>query len=1585
MALLDFPTGPNTNDTTTQNGNTWKWNGTSWVAFNSLSLSSQVSGVLAVQYGGTGFGTYTKGDILYALTSNTFGKLAAGTGGSILAIDNSGDLYWKKDDAGTGSVSAGTLGGFAFYDTTNSITSGTAVSYIIGSGAGGTGATFVIMQSTMALIGSTITAGTWAGSAITLAYGGTNNTVSGIGHSYRIAMYDAAGTAITNIITSAGIANSVLFQSSFTSAPIWQGQSQLVVGGATTAANIQGGTQYNVVYQSNANTTGFVGNAAGSGASVLTQTGSAAPLYLGQAQLVVGGATTAANIQGGAASQLHYQTGANTTGFVSNAAGSGASLLSQTGSAAPIYLGQAQLVVGGATTSANIQGGAASQILYQSGANTTAFVSNAAGSGASILSQTGSAAPLYLGQAQLVVGGATTAANIQGGAASQLHYQTGANTTGFVSNAAGAGASVLTQTGSAAPTFFGQSQLVVGGATTSANIQGGAASQILYQSGANATAFVSNATGSGASILSQTGSAAPVYLGQAQLVVGGATTSANIQGGATGSLPYQSGANATAFLSHPGSAGQALTTNSTNGLAWTSLTNLAVTSVSAGTAIQVSANTGAVTITNNGVHSISGTSNRVTVSVSGSGGTGAVTLTTPQDIATTSSPTFADISLNGGSSTLTTVGSQPTSMVNKQYVDNLASGLDIHDSVRLVITSAIGASYYQPGYGIGNTATGAYLTSIGNSTFPAFDGVTIGSTGLLQRVLVTGGLTATGKTSINSSALVTPATLAATNLVNGIYYLGSVGSGSSQWYLYRAAETDDNTELTGGTFTFVEEGILFKDTGWVCTNDTSNLGPIQFGSTEISFSQFTGAAAISFGQGITRVGNTVASNINLSATGAAAAIGYTQFNIGGPSVGGAADTGYYPTFSVATGTIHAGTSLLTLNHTGFSLVGSTNTAATLTVTGNISLPSPTQFGIAYGSSANAVAFLAAGGAGASVLTQTSGSNPVYFSQSQLVVGGATTSANIQGGSAGNIHYQSGSNATAFVTNAAGSGASILSQTGNAAPLFLGQAQLVVGGASTSANIQGGAASQLLYQSGANTTGFVGNAAGSGASILTQTGSAAPTFFGQSQLVVGGATTSANIQGGAASQILYQSGANTTGFVSNAAGSGASILTQTGSAAPTFFGQSQLVVGGATTSANIQGGAASQLLYQSGANATTFVANAAGSGASILTQTGSAAPVYLGQAQLSVGSATNSTNSTNATNATNVNVVTTSGAGTSYLAIVSATSGNLPILADTNITVDAATNTITATNFSGIASSATRVGITTSSSSSDLPIVFADAHQPYAAFGSSTLLTYQASTGKITNGIWAGTAITTRGGGTGFNTVNANQVLIGAATGNTWAAVGSTLLPVVGIGSNPPAQPGGAIGATQAGQLWWDSEYGVLKIYYSDQGVGVTVNSQWVDATPVLGSSGGASSTKRSYVMTFGAGFTPTIGADSVQIQIPYAPDNTSKYYYIKRLDYRSETTAGGSGVTFFIERHTTGNASFSPTFRIHTAGSGVGASFVVGGSAWITSYTLAATGASFVSSSGVAGSVISGDYLRLNFTAVGTAANVSMSMILEEQ
>jgi hypothetical protein len=135
--------------------------------------------------------------------------------------------------------------------------------------------------------------------------------------------------------------------------------------------------------------------------------------------------------------------------------------------------------------------------------------------------------------------------------------------------------------------------------------------------------------------------------------------------------------------------------------------------------------------------------------------------------------------------------------------------------------------------------------------------------------------------------------------------------------------------------------------------------------------------------------------------------------------------------------------------------------------------------------------------------------------------------------------------------------------------------------------------------------------------------------------------------------------------------------------------------------------------------------------------------------------------------------------------------------------------------------------------------------------------------------------------------------------------------------------------------------------------------------------------KANYVLSFGAGFTPTAdSADSVSLNIPYSPDGTSKYYYVKRIEYRNETLSGGTGLSFYLQRHTSGNAAWSTTNTI-TAGSG--ASFYVGPSVYSASFTTIA------SSAGVAGSVVSGDYVRLYFTGVGSAANVSIAMTIEEQ
>jgi len=147
---------------------------------------------------------------------------------------------------------------------------------------------------------------------------------------------------------------------------------------------------------------------------------------------------------------------------------------------------------------------------------------------------------------------------------------------------------------------------------------------------------------------------------------------------------------------------------------------------------------------------------------------------------------------------LTLSGDPSTALqaATKQYVDSLASGLNPKQACLV--------------------STTANITLSGEQTI---DGVLTSASRVLVR--------------FQSSAA-----------QNGIYV-----SSSGAWV--RAADMDTWAEVPGA-FTFVEQGTLYADTGWVCTSDPGGT----LGSTAITWVQFAGTGTYTTdGQGIIFTGN----------------------------------------------------------------------------------------------------------------------------------------------------------------------------------------------------------------------------------------------------------------------------------------------------------------------------------------------------------------------------------------------------------------------------------------------------------------------------------------------------------------------------------------------------------------------------------------------------------------------------------------------------------------------------------------------------------------------------------------------------------
>jgi len=160
-----------------------------------------------------------------------------------------------------------------------------------------------------------------------------------------------------------------------------------------------------------------------------------------------------------------------------------------------------------------------------------------------------------------------------------------------------------------------------------------------------------------------------------------------------------------------------------------------------------------------------------------------------------------------------------THAATKGYVDAVKTGLDIKDSVSCATTANLGYTYSNGAGTLTNGSTGAI----------SLDGIALTAN---MRVLVKNQSTATQ---------------------NGIYYVSTLGDGSTALVLTRATDADSATEFTGGSFTFVEQGTVAAENGYVFTHD----GEPTLGTTSLTVAQFSGAGQVIAGDGLTKSANTV--------------------------------------------------------------------------------------------------------------------------------------------------------------------------------------------------------------------------------------------------------------------------------------------------------------------------------------------------------------------------------------------------------------------------------------------------------------------------------------------------------------------------------------------------------------------------------------------------------------------------------------------------------------------------------------------------------------------------------------------------------
>jgi hypothetical protein len=334
------------------------------------------------------------------------------------------------------------------------------------------------------------------------------------------------------------------------------------------------------------------------------------------------------------------------------------------------------------------------------------------------------------------------------------------------------------------------------------------------------------------------------------------------------------------------------------------------------------------------------------------------------------------ISLGGTSTTLAglvsvTLTQDPTAdlqAATKQYVDAFATtAIAYHQPVQAATTASL-ASTTGGTVTYNNGAAGVGATITLSVPLTVLDGYTLLNT---NRILV--------KNEVNQA-------------YNGIYTWATGGT-----VLTRA--TDANTYGTGvnqlsqNDYFFTQNGTVNKGSAFVVTT----VGTITFGTTAITFAEFSNSQVYSAGTGLTLTGTTFSitnTAVTAGSYGLAGSVPTIAINAQGQITSASNTAIAINGNQITSGTV--GSAYISGSYTGITGVG-TLTAGTWNATtigvgyGGTGLASYTTGDMLYASGSTTLAKLGIGASGY-VMTST-GSAPQYVAQSTLSVGSATNATN----------------------------------------------------------------------------------------------------------------------------------------------------------------------------------------------------------------------------------------------------------------------------------------------------------------------------------------------------------------------------------------------------------------------------------------------------------------------------------------------------------------------------------------------------------------------------------------------------------------